>query len=135
MLYSHEVVENSTGDSKWCEVLDWWGVWGVCEKCPDSVKAHCRKLGLSGHNGTKCNNLVFLKNILNFSSHPISKACSGCLIFGQSISLVGQARDKLRDSSISQPSYNMLYINMIRLYKNKGRRADRQPSFQGSCDT
>lgn len=62
---------------------------------------------LSWHKGTQFNNLAFLKEVLNFSLHLISKACSGCLILGQTISLVGQARDKLRDSLISQPSYNI----------------------------
>lgn len=66
----------------------------------------------------------FLKNVLNFSLHSISKACSGCLVFGQSISLVGRVRDKWTDASISQPTYNILDVNIIRLYLKKKARGE-----------
>lgn len=111
--FSRNTVGNSTGDtslddSKWCKVQDWWGVGGVCMKSPHAQgKPTAGTLGLSWHHGTKFNNLGFLKEVLNFSLHLISKACSGCLILGQTISFEGQARDKARDSLISQPNYNI----------------------------
>lgn len=81
---------------------------GVCLKSPHAQwKPTAGKLGFSWHKGTKFNNFGLLKKVLHFSLHLMSKACSGCLILGQTISLVGQARDKLRDSLISQPSYNI----------------------------
>lgn len=83
------------------------GVGSVSEKSTCSMKATAGKLGFSWHKGKEFNNFGFLKKVLHFSLHLMSKACYGCLILGQTISLVGQARDKLRGSLISQPRYNI----------------------------
>lgn len=73
-----------------------------------SMKAHCREIrNLGEPDMMQQNSIIFLREIFNCSLHPISKNCSGYLVFGQSISLEGRARDKLRDSLISQPSYNI----------------------------